>query len=205
MKSINDLTILANRCKKITKIKFKKGDIISNLIPNKNQFGLIIEGCADLIRYDISGNRSIVERYYKGDVFGELLLESHNINELFVEAKTTVTILFISHEYVTDKCDHLCPIHEELKSAIMDIFIARIVSQHTRISLLTQRMIRDKILAYFDILSMGGMRRKFRLHFSVTDLADYLNVDRSSLSRELSNLVSDGFILKDGRNITLLY
>ena len=205
MKNINDLTILANKCKKITKIKFKKGDIISNLVPNKNQFGLIIEGCADLIRYDISGNRSIVERYYKGDIFGELLLMPQNINELFVEAKTTVTILFISHEYITDKCNDLCQIHDELKSALMEIFISRIVNQHTRISLLTQRMIRDKILAYFDMLSMGGMRRKFRMHFSVTDLADYLNVDRSSLSRELSNLVSDGFIRKDGRNITLLY
>ena len=205
MKTINDLTNLANGCKRVTKIRYKKGDIISNLIPNKNHFGLIVEGCADLIRYDLSGNRSIVERYYKGDIFGELLLLPHNVNELFVEAKTSVTVIFFSHDYIVNKCNDSCPIHDELKSNIMDILIARIVSQHTRISLLTQRMIRDKILAYFDMQSLGGMRRKFRLHFSVTDLADYLNVDRSSLSREISNLIEDGFIKKDGRNITLRY
>ena len=107
MKTINDLTNLANGCKRVTKIRYKKGDIISNLIPNKNHFGLIVEGCADLIRYDLSGNRSIVERYYKGDIFGELLLLPHNVNELFVEAKTSVTVIFFSHDYIVNKCNDL--------------------------------------------------------------------------------------------------
>ncbi|MCI8392534.1 MAG: winged helix-turn-helix domain-containing protein [Clostridia bacterium] len=47
--------------------------------------------------------------------------------------------------------------------------------------------------------------KSFTLPFSITELANYLSVDRSSMSRELSYLKSEKFIKQDRNKITLLY
>lgn len=71
--------------------------------------------------------------------------------------------------------------------------------------MLTKRTIRDKLLGYFSILSTRNLSRTFELPFSLTDLADFLSVDRSAMMREIRNLKDEGFIKKSGNKLTLLY
>ena len=80
-----------------------------------------------------------------------------------------------------------------------------VVSLNTRVELLTKKNIRDKLLSYFELLSTQSLSKSFFLPFSLTDLADYLSVDRSAMMRELSHLKEEGFIEKKGNRITLLY
>ena len=70
--------------------------------------------------------------------------------------------------------------------------------------LLTKRSTRDKLIGYFTMLSTRTLNKSFSLPFSLTDLADYLSVDRSAMMRELSHLKEEGFIKKNGNKITLL-
>ena len=74
-----------------------------------------------------------------------------------------------------------------------------------RIELLTQRSIRDKLIGYFTMLSTRSLSKTIYLPFSLTDLADYLSIDRSAMMRELKLLKDDGFIEKDGKKIKLIY
>ena len=74
-----------------------------------------------------------------------------------------------------------------------------------RIELLTKRSIRDKLLSYFSILSTRKLSTSFELPYSLTDLADYLSIDRSAMMRELKLLKEDGFVTKTGNRITLNY
>lgn len=76
---------------------------------------------------------------------------------------------------------------------------------NTRIELLTKRSIRDKLIGYFTLISSKNLNKSFTLPFSLTDLADYLSVDRSAMMRELKLLIDEGFIKKRGNKITLLY
>ena len=76
---------------------------------------------------------------------------------------------------------------------------------NSRIELLTKRTIREKLLTYFSILSNRNLSKTFLLPFSLTDLADYLNVDRSAMMRELKSLKEEGFIKKSRNKITLFY
>lgn len=78
------------------------------------------------------------------------------------------------------------------------------IKLNTRIELLTKKNIRDKLLTYFTLLSTRKLSKTFTLPFSLTDLADYLSVDRSAMMRELSHLKEEGFIKKNGKKITLL-
>ena len=45
----------------------------------------------------------------------------------------------------------------------------------------------------------------FTIPLTFTELANYLSVDRSAMTREIKNLKDDGFIKTNGRKITLLY
>ena len=76
---------------------------------------------------------------------------------------------------------------------------------NSRIELLTKRSTRDKLIGYFSVLSARNFSKTFSLPFSLTDLADYLSVDRSAMMRELKSLKDEGFIEKNGNKITLLY
>ena len=61
------------------------------------------------------------------------------------------------------------------------------------------------MLTYFNLLSTRKLSKTFTLPFSLTDLADFLSVDRSAMMRELKLLIDEGFVEKNGSKITLLY
>ena len=63
---------LSQHCVKAQKKEFKKGDIITSYIAKRRQLFILVNGEADLIRYDLNGNRTIVEHYSKNDLFGEI-------------------------------------------------------------------------------------------------------------------------------------
>ena len=86
-----------------------------------------------------------------------------------------------------------------------NILLKKIVSLNLRIELLSKRTIREKLLGYFNSISTRNHSKTFKLPISLTDLADYLSVDRSAMMRELKLLKEEGFIEKNGNKITLLY
>ena len=61
------------------------------------------------------------------------------------------------------------------------------------------------MLSYFNILSNKSFSKTIHLPFTLTNLADYLSVDRSAMMREIKNLTDEGFISKVGNKIKLLY
>ena len=196
---------LLSKCKKFKKKKFKKGELITTYIANRTQVGIILEGSADLIRYDLDGNRNIIDRFNQGNVYGEIFHDKQTVNGLIIEAVSTVIVAQIEYSELTGKCNGKCLVHEKIQKEITQMILETIQFLNTRVELLNKRTTREKILSYFSLVSKGKINKSFRLPFSYTDLADYLNVDRSAMTREIRSLVDDGFIEKDNRNITLLY
>ena len=61
-----------NCCNKVQKKTFNKYETITSYIRNRNQFCILISGNADLVRYDLNGNRTIIEHFSESDIFGEV-------------------------------------------------------------------------------------------------------------------------------------
>lgn len=193
-----------NTCTKIQKKSFQKGQVITTYIEKRNQFCILISGEADLVRYDLNGNRTIVEHFSKNDIFGEAFYLITMNNELFVEAKKKCDVLFLIYDHMKQKCKPNCKFHQTLTENLPELILDKVTLLNTRIELLTKRSIREKLLGYFAILSTRSLSRTFLLPFSLTDLADYLSVDRSAMMRELKYLQEEGIIKKTGNKITLL-
>lgn len=194
-----------NSCNKVQVKNFAKGEIVTTYIEKRNQICIILSGEVDLIRYDVNGNKTIIGHFVDDDVFGEVFYPANTNNELFAIAKKNSEVLFYTYDSLITKCKRNCEFHKELINGLSELFLDEIVSLNLRIELLTKRNIREKLLAYFDILSKGSMRKVFKLPYSYTDLADFLSIDRSAMTRELKLLIDEGFVKKDGNKITLLY
>ena len=164
-----------------------------------------MSGSADLIRYDFNGNQTIVEKFNKYDVFGEIFYRININNELFVKAREKTKVLMFNYDIFEKRCKKNCKFHEELLVGLPNLVLTKVSDLNIRIELLSKRTIRDKILSYFRILSENSFSKTFTLPFSLTDLADYLSVDRSAMMREIKNLKEDGIIKKlDKNRFTLL-
>jgi CRP-like cAMP-binding protein len=72
------------------------------------------------------------------------------------------------------------------------------------LEVLSQRTIRDRIYTFFEILSTKTNSRQFEIPFTMSNMADYLSVDRSAMSRELSKMKDEGIIKINKRKVTLL-
>lgn len=69
----------------------------------------------------------------------------------------------------------------------MKIITTKLKNYNERIEILTQKTIRDKLLNYFNTLSRKQTSRNIILPYTLTDLSDYLSIDRSAMMREIKN------------------
>lgn len=191
-------------CSKIHTKEFNKNEVITTYIEKRNQICILLSGEADLIRYDFQGNKTIIKHLSENDIFGETFYPAKTNNELFILAKKKCEVIFFSYDYINNKCKSNCKFHNYLSENITNLILKQIISLNIRIEVLTQKTIRDKLLSYFNILSTQSLSKKIVIPFSLTDLADFLSVDRSAMSRELSNLKKEGFIEQTGNKINLL-
>lgn len=194
-----------NRCSKVQIKNFNKGDTITTYIEKRNQVCILVQGEADLIRYDYNGDKTIIGHFMQNDIFGEVFYPANTNNELFVLAKTNCKVLFYIYDNLFDKCKKNCSFHKELYDNFSKLLLNNIINLNTRIEHLTKRNTRDKLLSYFNLKFSKTHNKNITMPFSYTDLADYLSVDRSAMMRELKYLEEDGFIKRDGRKIKLLY
>ena len=195
----------SHSCSKVQIKSFQKGEVITNYIQKRNQFCMLIYGSADLVRYDLNGNKTIVERISEGNAFGEIFYTINTNNEFFVEAKKACSVLFFKYDDIKNKCKNNCKFHNILSEKLPEIILNKVIDLNTRIELLTNRSIRDKLVGYFNTLSTRTFSKTITLDLSLTNLADYLCVDRSAMMRELKSLKEEGFIDKNGNKITLLH
>lgn len=195
----------STNCQKVQKKKFSKNEVITTYIQKRNQFCILVSGNADLVRYDLNGNKTIVEHFSKNDIFGEVFYIVTVNNELLVEAKTQCEVLIYTYDSLHTKCKNSCKFHQILTENLPELILNKVTNLNMRVELLTKRSIREKLLGYFSLLSTRNLNKSFILPFSLTDLADYLSVDRSAMMREMKLLKEDGFIEKSGNRITLLY
>lgn len=199
---LNDFT---NNCQKSQIKTFNKNEVITTYIQKRNQLCILINGNADLVRYDLNGNKTIVEHFNKNDAFGEVFYTVTTNNELTVEAKNKCEVLFFSYDNIREKCKTTCKFHQTLNENLPELILKKVTDLNMRIELLTKRSTRDKLLEYFSFLSNRTLNKTFKIPSSLTDLADYLSVDRSAMMREIKTLKEEGIISKSGNKITLNY
>lgn len=198
----NFIEKLQTHCK-LSEIKeFEADEVITTFLVRRNQFCILVEGEAQLITYDKDGNKKILYYYRKNDTFGEALFKVYMNRELFVLAKKKCKVLFYPYD-LAEHCTNTCMYHIEILRNLPDLILHSIAEQNFRMILLTHKSVRDKLLTYFNSLTIENNNKTFDLPFSLTDLADYLMIERTAMMREIKRLKDENIIKKNKNKITL--
>ncbi len=198
----NDIELLL-KCFHARRQIFKKDRTMYSSLYDLDVVGVIISGTANMVRYDYSGNRTLIEQLSRNDIFGRNF--SNLINDITIIANTDCEVLLINYDLIIERCRKNCPCHIKFTDNILNMLSKRIADLNVRIEILSKRTTRDKLLSYFDLLAKNKVGKSFNLPFSFTDLADFLSVDRSAMTREIKYLKEEGFIETRGRKIKLNY
>lgn len=182
---------------------FNKNEEMLKKIKNRNFIGIILEGIIQIIKTDYNGNRTIIEELADNDIFGSKISSLSN-NEYTITTKDTTKIIIIDYEQLI-KSNNTNNYYNKFIKNLLEIIINSINDKNNRIEILTKKTIRNKLLEYFKIVSTKNKSKNIYLPFTFTDLADYLAIDRSAMTRELKNLKEEGFIEIKNKRITLLY
>ena len=182
-------------------LKSLEANTILTSVKQDNIIGIILEGYIEIIKTDYNGNRTIIEDLYENDIFGSDMSSISN-NEYSIHTKEDSKIIIIYFNDIINNSLNTTYYDQFLKNLLI-IISEKMKTNNERIEILANKTIRDKLLAYFKIMSNKNKSRIIYLPYSYTDLADYLNVDRSAMYRELKSLKEDDLITIKNKRITL--
>lgn len=194
---------LQYNCKLIDIKEFQTNEVITTFLLKRNQFCILLDGEAQLVTYDKSGNKKILYYYRKNDIFGEALFKVYTDRELFVLAKKKCKVLLYPYD-IAERCTENCFYHTELLRKLPDLILHSIAEQNFRMILLTKKSVREKLLTYFETLSIEEGKKTFQLPFSLVDLSDYLMIERTAMMREIKRMKDENIIKKNKNKITIL-
>ena len=180
----------------------KNINILSN--DNKsNYIGIIEEGKLELTYNDYNGNKTIISSLEKNDIFGSLLLNITS-DEFSCITKEKSKISYIEYEKIIEKDFIKQDYYYTFIKNLLTLLKEQINDKNEKIELLSQKTTRDKLLLYFKLQAVKKKSRTFNMPISFTDLADYLSVDRSAMTREIKFLKEEGFITINKKKVTLI-
>lgn len=184
------LTCLCAKKKIFTKDNyiFLEGDAITEI-------GLLLLGGAQIVKDDFWGNRTIISHLSKGDLFGEAFAASGGKpSKVSVVATEKSEVLFIDFNKVTLMCPSSCDFHSQLIKNMLNILANKNIMLTDKIEFVTRKTTREKVLSYFSSIAKQQGSTNITIPFDRQGLADYLSVERSALSHELSLMKKEALI-----------
>ena len=183
------------KCMQAKCVNYNKGEFIIDKDSYVYDFGVMLSGNGRVIIWDESDRIVIITLLSKGSEIGVLLAASKDSKSpVFVQALDNASVLMIPYENVFNRCKENCRSHEFLLRNFINAVAAKGLLLHERIDCLIRPTVRGKILAFLQRLSHEQQNSLVIVPFNRNTMAEYLNIERSSLSRELSNMKHDGVL-----------
>lgn len=184
---------------------YDKGEFIFSAGDPATRVGVVCSGCVRVIREDVFGNRTVMAVLSEGDIFGEsLVCAKVEQMPVSVEAAEPCEILLIDYRKIISSCPSSCSFHPMMVENMLGILAEKNLMLNGKIEALSGRGTRAKLMAYLSSEAAKSGGRKFRIPLDRQELADYLAVDRSAMSAELSRMKRDGLIEFDRSDFELL-
>ncbi len=200
----------SDECEEICKLSapmirhYIKNEIIINEGDRVDFIGIVQSGKIVSKRTDSEGNVSLQNILEPFQMFGfEIAATPSKISPLRLKCLTDSTVFMFHYSDLIAK--DVLP--EKYRLKIMDNLVTLLANENMRrmykIELLCQRSLRERIVMYLRFMARKTGSESFAIPFDRSQLAQYLNVNRSALSTELSHMKSEGLIQFDKNKFTI--
>lgn len=181
-------------CAKAGLREYSKGEIIISQGERINKIGILISGKAKAVKYDPYGNEYLAAQISEGHLFADLLAAGEDKDSpVTITVVSECTACMIPWKSVLIRCSKNCAKHDVILENLIKIFSTKFFDLFNRIDCLTARKVEDKVLTLLEKYRRDGSDI-VKLPFDRRSMANYLGVDRSALSRELSKMKEKGII-----------
>lgn len=176
---------------------YRAGDVTGRL-------GVVMEGAVNIIKDDVWGNRKIIENIGGGQIFGETYacLKGEPLM-VDVQASERSRILFMDVNRILTTCSSSCDFHNRLIRSLMYVLAGKNLMLTKKMDIITPKSLRERVMVYLSQESVKQGCRTVTVPFNRQQMADYLSVDRSALSAELSRMQRDGVISYEKNRFTI--
>ena len=172
---------------------FKKGGIVALEGENLRHIGIVLSGSVDMVKEDLWGHKTMLLRIRKDEIFGETFAcGEDNLSVVTFQVSEDAKILFLPFDRVMHSCTMACRFHHQLIENMVHIIANKNRDLMRKVEVVSRRSIREKLLTYLSIQAQAQGSRYFEIPLGRLELAEYLCVDRSALTRELAKMKDEG-------------
>ena len=174
--------------------KYQKGEIIMAEQRDMEYIGILLGGNAYGYRSTEEGKNVILARMTQGAVFADILAGAPmRKSPIAIRAESECKVLFIHYDSYIQSCIGNTHIGTRLIMNYVESVSSRYFELHDRVRCLIMPSLRAKIMSCLQSYC-PGRGKPFAIPFDRSSMAEYINADRSALSRELAKMKSEGII-----------
>jgi CRP-like cAMP-binding protein len=175
--------------------RYVSGAIIYHAQDFVRDIGVVAEGCVHIVRDDAWGNQNIIAEIGSGEMFAEAFVcGGVGVLPVSVIAACDCEIMFVDLRRIITQCANACAFHALLIRNIVGVLARKNIMLQGKMEHITKRTTREKLMSYLSEQARQRGTNSFEIAFDRQGLADYLSVERSALSAEMSRLKSEGVI-----------
>ena len=177
---------------------FRQGEYIENIT-------ILLEGNLHIQNDDYWGNRSIINIIGIGEMFGEAYATPDSgvlLNDVIAVEDSTV--IFFNVRRILTVCSSTCKFHSMVVQNLFFTISEKNQKLVQKIGHMSKRSIKEKLISYLSEEAKRQNSATFTIVFNRQQLADFLSVDRSAMSKELCKMRDEGLLTFEKNKFTLL-
>lgn len=174
---------------------YKKGEYVLREGEHLSDLMILVNGCLHIQKDDYWGNRSILEQIGEGEMFGEAYVAPESgplLND--VAAAEDSSVISLNAKRIITTCSSACRFHTMVVQNLFFSISEKNKKLVRKISHMSKRSIREKLISYLSEEATRQNSSSFVIPFNRQQLADFLFVDRSAMSNELSKMRKEGLL-----------
>ena len=176
---------------------FRRGQFLLRAGDEVRFAGVVLAG------EDFWGNRNLLAAAGPAELFAEAFACVQARAPVSVLCKTDGRVLYLDTRAVFSPCEKGCTQHRTLSQNLIRVLAEKNMQLNEKAGYLSQRSTREKLLAYLSAQARRTGSASFRIPFDRQQLADFLSVNRSAMSAELSKMQREGLLRAERSDFTL--
>lgn len=183
------------KCWNAEERSYKAGEVVLHAGKPVHNFGIILEGSVRAEHTNVFGETALITLTEVGRSFAEAYAcAPSNVPTVTHVANEDCRVLFIPAQGAMHRCPKRCECHLRVSSNLTALISLRYLELMRRTYTITYKSTREKVLAFLSLYAMREGSHEFNIHYNREQMANYLGVDRSALSAELSRMKKAGLI-----------
>ena len=175
-------------------VDFEKGAVLFHTGDVTGEFGVLLSGEVHVESGDLWGNRVILHSIPAGHAFAETYALCSVPMMADVTAAQPSRVLFIRLAALLSEANSAQPWYPKLLRNLTLLFARKNLAWSGRMLCLSAKGIRSRVMMYLSAQAAQAGSTEFSIPFDRQQLADYLNVERSALSKELGRMQKEGIL-----------